>query len=364
MRSASKARVVIDARMLDTAGIGTYLTETLPRVIARLSPTPVTVLGDANRLDALLRHGLTVDIAEWSAPIYTLREQLEARRKIPPDTVLYWAPHFNIPLSWQGALAVTVHDVAHLALRQSSVARSGYARLMFAAVRRRASVVLCDSHFTERELHTRVGLPQRTVVCHLGVAERWFQLARPAKTGIPYFLYVGNVKPHKNLARLLEAFACAAPRIPHHLVIAGRREGMRTVDSSSAVAAESLGDRVAFTGYLTPAQLEERVRACDALVLPSLYEGFGLPPLEALACGRAIAVSDAGSLPEVCGDEAEYFDACNVADMARALERIATRPPDTAAVVERRRAWARRFDWETCADVVAAELGRLLRQAS
>jgi len=347
--------------MLDTAGIGTYLAETLPRVVARMPETPFTVLGDAHAVSAHLDSSQQVEIQEWATPIHTVREQLDVLPLIPRDTALFWSPHFNIPLAWRGPLAVTVHDVAALVLPGTSLSRRAYARLMFPAVRRRASVVLCNSHFTEREFRDRVGAPRRAVTTYLGVAERWFTLATHRTTEQePYLLFVGNVKPHKNLGRLIEAFARVMSRIPHRLVIVGRREGMRTVDQSVEPLAATLGDRVVFTGYVAPAELERYVADCDALLLTSLYEGFGLPPLEALACGRAVAVSTAGSLPEVCGPEAEYFDPLDVANIARALERVASRPPDTPADVERRRAWARRFNWDACADTTVAELRRVL----
>ena len=342
--------------MLDTAGIGTYLGEILPRVVARMPDRPFTLLGKAPLLRALMGGEPRVDVRDWTTPIYTVREQLELPRLLPGDTALLWTPHFNIPLAWRGPLAVTVHDVAHLALPQASLARTLYARLMFGAVRRRASVVFCDSAFTSRELCDRSGATRRSVVCHLGGGERWLTLPAPDARAAPFLLFVGNVKPHKNLARLLEAFAAVAPRIPHRLVIAGRSEGMRTIDRAVTCLAATLGERVEFSGYVTPGALERLVASCDALVLPSLYEGFGLPPLEALACGRAVAVAKAGSLPEICGPEAEYFDPLDAADIARALERVATRPADTADLIERRRAWARRFTWEACADLVSAEL--------
>jgi glycosyltransferase involved in cell wall biosynthesis len=346
--------------MLGTAGIGTYLAETLPRVVARMDDTPFTVLGDEPALDALFGDEPHVRIRHWPTPIYTIREQLEARRLIPEDAALFWAPHFNIPLAWRGSLAVTVHDVAHLALPQSSVARALYARLVYATLRRRASVLFCDSAFTEREFRSRVGAPRRAVVCHLGVDERWFELPAPSAQATPYLLYVGNVKPHKNLGRLIDAFTRVASEIPHRLVIVGRSDGMRTIDKGVASRAERLGGRVELTGYISPVQLERCIADCDALVLPSLYEGFGLPPLEALACGRAVAVSRAGSLPETCGPEAVYFDPLDVGDITRALERLAIRPRDTSADIERRRAWARRFSWDACADTVETELRRLL----
>lgn len=342
--------ITIDARMLSTAGIGTYLTEMLPRVVARLNECRFTILGDPPVIAEVTPPSSRVAIGTLLAPIYSLWEQAALSRAIPADTTVLWSPHFNIPIFHHGPLAVTVHDVAHLALPQASPLRSAYARLMFRVVARRARIVFCDSAFTAGELARYTGRRVGVQVSHLGVAPRWFEQREPAPIGGPYFLYVGNVKPHKNLPRLLAAFGGLPAAIPHRLVIVGRREGMLTVDRSIDARRASLGSRVVFSGHVTQDELETLVRGCDALVLPSLYEGFGLPPLEAMACGRPVAVSRIASLPEVCGPDAEYFDPRDVASISGALQRLATRPPDTPAVIARRRAWAHQFDWERCAE--------------
>ena len=358
--TAGTVRIVVDARMIESAGIGTYLSETVPRVIARLPGCRFTLLGDSRELERRFGGLPRTDVRSWTTPIYTVREQFDARRLLDESVALVWAPHFNIPLAWHGPLAVTVHDVAHLVLPQRTPVHTMYAHLLLGAVRRRASVVLCDSAFTEREFLARVGKPRRSVVCHLGVADHWFSVPPSLPSDRPYLLYVGNIKPHKNLTRLIEAFTRISPHIPHRLVIVGRADWMRTVDARVARLAQEVGDRVVFPGYAPDGELAALVGGCDALVLPSLYEGFGLPPLEALACGRAVAVSNMASLPEVCGPEAEYFDPTDVASIADALRRICNRPSDTPAVIQRRREWARRFSWDACADRISSELRPLL----
>ena len=353
--------VTVDARMLNTAGIGTYLRELLPRVISTMNRTRFTLLGDKATLTLLAAGSPRVSVRQFSAPIYSIREQWALVRVIPRDTSLFWAPHFNIPLCYRERLVVTVHDVAHLALSQTTGIQRLYARLMFAAVRRRAACVLFDSEFTSAEFARRVGAPRSLAVCRLGVSPRWFERVDPdPPLPGPYFLFVGNVKPHKNLGRLIDAFAEVASDIPHQLVIVGRQEGMRTIDHDVARRAADLGDRVAFTGYVAQEAVEQLVRGCDALVLPSLYEGFGLPPLEALACGRAVAVSNVASLPEVCGPVAEYFDPLDTAAIAGTLLHLATRGGDTGELIERRREWARQFDWDACARATVASLSRAL----
>ena len=128
--------------------------------------------------------------------------------------------------------------------------------------------------------------------------------------------------------------------------------------------ASTLGDRILFTGHVAHRELEGWVAHCAALVQPSLYEGFGLPPLEAMACGRRVAVSRTSSLPEVCGAVATYFDPLDVASMGEALEIVANDSPLEASDSLRRREWARSFDWEVCAEATQHQLARAARSGA
>ncbi|MEP6991733.1 MAG: glycosyltransferase family 1 protein, partial [bacterium] len=300
-----------------------------------------------------------VALGEVDAPIYSIREQLRMALAIPRRTTLFWAPHYNIPLLFRGRLAVTVHDVFHLTDARSSIAKRLYARVLFSRVSARAGTVLCDSAFTASELQRLVGEPRRLAVIPLGVGPRWFSVAAGAPPiAEPYFLALGNVKPHKNLKRLVAAFAQRAGDLPHRLVIVGRRQGLLTLDTEVEAMAAALGERIVFTGHVPREELERWVAGCTALVQPSLYEGFGLPPLEAMACGRRVAVSRTSSLPEVCGNEAVYFDPLDEMSIACALAHVAY---DSALEEEdsrRRREWARRFDWDVGADATMRELAR------
>ena len=349
--------IVIDVRMARVSGIGTYIEEVVPRVIARCPRARFTLLGDDGLLRSLIEPVARVRYEPLGTPIYSLREQWALRAAIPRDTSLFWAPHYNIPLLHGGPLAVTVHDTFHLVDANLSRLKHAYARVMFRAVIRRARVVLCNSRFTAGELRRHAGEPRKLVVTPLGVSPRWFELREPQQPPpTPYFLAVGNVKPHKNLGRLVQAFARLGPDIRHRLVIVGRREGLIGSDTAVQSHAAGLGTRIEFTGHVDRADLERWMLGCDALVHPSLYEGFGLPPLEALACGRAVAVSDAAALPETCGPLARYFDPLDVDSMTNALRELVARPPDDASIREVRRSWARGLDWDTCARATALAL--------
>ncbi|MFK5953154.1 MAG: glycosyltransferase family 1 protein, partial [Desulfobacterium sp.] len=151
----------------------------------------------------------------------------------------------------------------------------------------------------------------------------WFNIKKRSRPHAkPYFLFVGNVKPHKNLTRLLEAFELLPSNISQELIIVGKKEGFITHDSMVEKKAVSMKQRVHFTGYVDNELLHQYFVHADALIFPSLYEGFGLPPLEAMACGCPVLVSNAASLPEVCGDAAIYFDPYSIKDMADKIKHL------------------------------------------
>lgn len=312
--------------MLRSAGIGRYLRQLLPGVFARAGERRI-LLGD---LTAMAMEGLgeipDVELVSATSPIYSISEQVELFRRIPPETDLFWAPHYNIPLLRRRRLMVTIHDVLHLARPEfvRGAHRRTYARAMFAAIRGRADAIVCDSAFTADELARHAGIDRgRIAVIHPGLEERWWEpVAADRPIERPYLFFAGNLKPHKNLVRLLDAFESIADEIPHDLVLAGRRDGFITGDGELAGRAARLGDRVHLTGEVGDAALRAYLAHADAMVFPSLYEGFGYPPVEAMAVGCPVVTSNAASMPEVCGDAALYCDPMDVRGMAAAMERI------------------------------------------
>lgn len=354
----------MDLRLLEAAGIGRYLRQLVPRITERL-PAEYLFLGDPAAIrDHDIDRASGVRIADARAPIYSIAEQLELRRLVPPGIDLFWAPHYNIPLLRVPRLVVTVHDVLHLARPEFTpgLHRRAYARAMFGAIRRRAAAIVADSRFTARELArlADVALDRITVV-HPGLEPAWFEpVAAERPHPKPYFLCVGNLKPHKNLGRAIAAFASLADSLPHDLVVIGKREGFLTGDRESHAAAASLPERIHLLGNVPDARLRAYLRHAEALVFPSLYEGFGLPPLEAMASGCPALVARAASIPEVCGDAALYFDPLDVGDIAGAMRRVATSAALRDELREMGHARARGFPAEAAAEHTADVLRRVL----
>lgn len=358
-------RIAIDVRMLTSSGIGTYLQNLLPRVIHSRPQHRFHLLGDPLVLDQMAwSHNDYTSVSRCTAPIYSIAEQVQLARVTPRETDLFWAPHYNIPLRAPGRLMVTVHDLSHVATPEfvRGAHRRLYARFMFAALRRRAGAIIADSHFTAAEFTRLVGtIEPAPYPIHLGISDSWFRVrptCRPHPA--PYLLFVGNVKPHKNLVTLLQAFDTITHTIPHDLVIVGKREGFITGDRAAITWAERLGERVRFTGAIPIEQLEQFMVFADALVLPSLYEGFGLPPLEAMACGCPTIVSTAASLPEVCGDAALYIDPRNPHDIAAKIIQLLDDDELRAELRRKGTTRAASFSWDRCAEQTLVVMDKLL----
>ncbi|MEA2722437.1 MAG: hypothetical protein QOH59_208 [Gemmatimonadales bacterium] len=351
--------------MIGASGIGTYLSELLPRLIAARPQIAFDLLGPVSALGNFAWTGAeNVRIIDLDAPIYSAREQVALPWSIPRGTDLLWSPHYNIPLAWRGRLAVTVHDLAHLAVPEfvSGIHRRAYARFMFRSVARKADAIITVSNFTAGEFDRLVGLTGvRPEVIHSGVDRSWFEIPPSASPHPrPYLVYVGNVKPHKNLGRLLEAFGQLASRIHCDLLILGKNEGFLGGDTSVRGIADRVGPRVQLLGVLPQEMLRRYVRHAEALVLPSLYEGFGLPPLEAMACGCPAILSRMAALPEVCGDAAVYFNPLDPMSIADAIIRVLEEPGLRDTMRCRGLARARQFTWESSAGRTLAVLEKAL----
>jgi glycosyltransferase involved in cell wall biosynthesis len=357
-------RLLIDARLVGHSGIGTYLREMLPRIVPRVAAWhPVVLTGTAMHSTMVGLVGRDADVDAWNVAPLSVADLVATPPGIGAQDLL-WTPHFNVPLRSGCALAVTLHDLLPL----TAPALAGYGRSLpvrawLRAIRERAHAVFCISEFTRGEALRLGGLdPARVHVTPLGVDRVWFEAPAdaPAPADVPTMIFVGLLKPHKNVARLLRAFARVRDRIPHRLVLVARHRDVRNVDRDALALAAKLGDRVELLDQMPFAELQARVRAAQAAVQPSLHEGFGLPAVEAMAAGTPVLAGRAGAMPEVCGDAALYCDPESEDDIARALLALGTDAALRARLAEAGRRRAHQFSWDACAATTAIALTNAL----
>jgi glycosyltransferase involved in cell wall biosynthesis len=358
-----RREITIDMRMLHASGIGIYLSNLVPLVMERLPGCRFHLLGDPEELAALLAAQPRARVIPCTVPIYSVAEQRVIPRVTPPSSEVFWSPHYNIPLLCRGKLLVTVHDVFHLSMSHylKRMHQRMYARIMFRTIMRKATTILCPSKYTVTELIRMTGYRRDSIyVTYNAVDPAWFEVARSASvTGRPYILFVGNVKPHKNLKGLIRAFDTLKSQIPHDLVIVGKKEGFITADDDTLRVDSG---RILFTGYVQDSELRSYVANADALILPSFYEGFGIPPLEAMACGCPTIVSAGSSLPEVCRDAALYCNPYDHLDIAARISELIQNPGLRDEMAAKGRQHAQQFTWDASAATTARVISDMLER--
>jgi glycosyltransferase involved in cell wall biosynthesis len=353
--------LTIDLRWIDSSGVGVYIKGIMPGIVAQLGNVSIVGIGVRTRIEEFAWSGAdNFRIVDCKAGRYSLQEQIQLPWLIPRQTNLFFSPYYTTPLLYRGKLAVTVHDLSHLVVAEivTNWRKHLYAQTMFRSLRRRASLIFTVSGFSKSEL-LRFGSTQANIVTtHLGLAEDWSKASlMPVVRSKPYFVCVGNIKPYKNLKRLVEAFLSIQHRVPQDLVIIGQSEGLITGESSEFFeTVRSAGVRIQMTGHISQQELLSLVGHADALIMPSLYEGFGLPPIEAMAAGTPAVVAHAGSLPEVCNEAALYFDPLSTQDIADKLIAIASDSELSSRLRARGLVHSRQFNWQSCAERTASAL--------
>jgi glycosyltransferase involved in cell wall biosynthesis len=282
---------------------------------------------------------------------------------------VYHGPAVFLPFIKLGyRTVVTIHDLVSFLFPETVPRKySLYMRLMTRMAARSADRIIAVSRATRDDLTGLLAVPAAKIsVIHEAVGPEFAAPVAPeARAAVarryglrsPYCLFVGNLEPRKNLARLIEAFARLTARRTGRdgpqLVLAGTR-GWLYGGIFRAVEAHGLRDDIVFTGYVPPADLPALYAGAACFVFPSLYEGFGLPVLEAMATGIPVVAARAGAIPEVAGDAALLVDARRSGELADAIASLLADAPLRAELAARGRERARHFTWESVARATLA----------
>ena len=354
------------------SGVGTYTLNLLDH-LRRLAEDDIVPLAHRRRLwePPSTLHSPFSNLT-LHPPFSNLQSPVSMNKTLWMQTVLPWlltrlrtdVCHFTngVASLWTPCPSVvTIHDMTLWLFPQHHYRRRLLAmRPLMPLAARRATAIIAVSHSTKRDIVRILGVPESKVhviyeapaPCFrpLTSSPKLEEVRRRYRLPQRFVLYVGTIEPRKNLVRLLEAFAHLRQgrAIPHALILAGHR-GWK--DETVFATVERLGvqDAVRFLGYVPEDDLVALYNLADVLVFPSLYEGFGLPVLEAMACGTPVVTSPRGSLQEVAGDAAVFVDPTEVGSIAEGLRRILKDPAEREALRARGLAHASRFTWEAAA---------------
>lgn len=250
---------------------------------------------------------------------------------------------------------ITIHDVSSLQ-EYSAGWYNEYEKISLPILSDRADVVLTISEFSKSEIHSKLNIPEQDIrVVPNGVSDHFFSNdSEGASISLPdkYILYVGSVGKRKNVSGLIESFRYLKSNrnIPHKLVLIGPEDDSTNTSGIVSDNFESAENSIIRFGYLPKTKLKKAYTAADLFVFPSLYEGFGIPPLEAMACETPVVASDQTAIPEVLGSAAKYVDPYDTEDMAEGIYEVLTNEELEKTLIQRGRERAEQFRWENSAD--------------
>ena len=355
-------KIAVDARMINMSGIGTYIQNLMKNGCYDIA------LG---RKDEIEKVDNKIDTIEFNSPIYGIKEQLKfpykKLRKEKPD-VLH-VPHYNVPIFYRGKMIVTIHDLTHLICPEFLPNKFAYiyAKFMLWIAIKKSSEIITDSENTKKDILKFFNVnPNKIKVIYLGVGEEFRKKDEKdikylyKKYQIPenkkILMYVGNLKPHKNLERLLEAYSQIENKEETCLLLVGKAFEKYDVLVNREKELK-IQEQVIRTGIVTQEELVDLYNLADLFIFPSLYEGFGLPVLEALAVRVPVICSNTSSIPEVGKDLVDYFNPYDITDMKVKIEQALENKKTFEDPIIKN--WLKRYNWSKTSKQTMEELKRI-----
>lgn len=371
-------RIGIDATPLPPrpVGAGRYIIQLIRALVAQESPDQLIVFCQQSRAALLGLHPSPrlslVILPDQSPPSRLVWEQtlfprLAARHRLD----LLHSLHYTLPIAYPGRRVVTFHDMTFFLFpRLHTLPKRYFFRLFIHLSARLADALIADSESTRQDAIRFTGVsPQKISTVLLGVtpefrplndAQRLAQVRRKYNLPKHYLLYVGLIEPRKNVPALLQAFARIAPQIPDHSLVIAGRPGWHYDQFLQQYRQIGLQNRLHFTGYVAQEDLPAVYNMADCFVYPSTYEGFGLPVLEAMACGAPVITTNVSSMPEIVADAGILLPPQDVPGLAQAILRLIHSPQERRLLSEKGLQRAASFTWERTAAQTLAVYRRVL----
>jgi glycosyltransferase involved in cell wall biosynthesis len=363
-------QITIDARRIRDFGIGTYIRNLLPALAAADPSIRYALVGFPGDREYFQNLPDTFRVHEYVRSDKHRLNHLAFPfflRSLGSDVT--HIPLNRIPLFMPRPYVVTIHDISNMHFQISTGLARHLSLYSFQRGLSRASRVIAVSEATRRDVVQQLRIPPERVHLVYNALDPAFLKPRPLASAAeetrrileryqihdPYLLYAGHIRPQKNIPRLVEAFAVVRNRLQADPVFRNLKLLVlgdlisKYPEVRRAVMQSRVEDRVRFLGFVPQDTLRVFYEHAEAFVFPSLYEGFGLAPLEAMSCGAPVITSNTSSLPEVVGDAAVLVNPENVFEIARGILEVLTNPVRRAELVAQGRERARFFSWAEAA---------------
>lgn len=355
------AKIVIDARESGTT-TGRYI-DKLVEYLHKLKPTEeIVILTKEHRLDFMKEIAPSFQAILCQHKEFTFDEQIGFKKQL--DGLKADLVHFGMvqqPVRYKGTVVTTMQDLTGLRFKNPNKNTLIFTlrQRVYAWVNKKAAeksaMVITPTEFVKQDIVHFTNIDPNKIVVTYESADKIAAAPEPLTELLdkPFIMYVGRPAPHKNLERLVEAFASLHPTQPTlQLVLVGKKD--TNYERLEALVKARDFPNIFFTDFVSEGQLRWLYEHCAAYVFPSLSEGFGLPPLEAMIHGAPVVSSNATCLPEVNGDAAHYFDPMDVPAMAKAINDVLTDKVLRAQLVAAGAKQVKKYSWQRMAEQTLA----------
>lgn len=358
--------VAIDARMINMSGIGTY--------IQHLMGQEIYDYAYGNEREIRI-YDEEIKVIPYNAPIYGIKEQIDFPNKQTREEniELVHFPHYNVPISYRGQYVVTVHDLIHIIHPEflGTKIKYYYAKFLMKHAVKNAKHIFTVSEHSKKDICNYFDVEQGRISISYPAVDGMFTQRKPEdnkylydKYSIPHnkklLLYVGNLKPHKNILGLLKALSKIENKNNYILLLVGKAFKNHLLDESEKKL--GISDLVIHTGIVDKKELIDLYNLADLFVFPSFYEGFGLPPLEAMACATPVIASNCSSIPEVVGDAAILFDPNDDNDIKDKIELVLGDQRLQNEMIGKGMERVKLFTWDKTVEIVRKKLCEVLER--
>lgn len=296
-------KIAIDCRMINSSGIGTYLKGILPYLLG--TNNKFLIIGNKEELQKFLKYE-NVEFQECNIKIFSIKELINFPIEQINKCDIFYTPNFNIPLGIKIPIYLTIHDIIFLDMPELTSKIGYYLRKFYYKLAySKATKIFTVSNFSKKRIQYFLGTQKEIIVTYNGISDYILKDSNENYIKKDYLIFVGNIKKHKGLKILLKAFELLKRDGSNlKLMIVGNQKNFRTKDKEviNLLENQKLNKDIIFTGYVENNELKKLIAEAKILIQPSLYEGFGIPPLEALALGTNAIVSDIEVFKEIYSD--------------------------------------------------------------
>ncbi|MEW6455366.1 MAG: glycosyltransferase family 1 protein [Acidobacteriota bacterium] len=343
-------KIAFDIRKINDFGIGNYIANLLTEISRLDLKNEYYLLGYKRDFEGLKgKFPENFNFVSATAGKYSMSEQLKLPlilEKIKPD--VFHSPHYVIPILYKGKIITTIHDIIHILFPEflPNPLAFYYAKYFIGAACKKSRLIITVSENSKKDILRHFPEARDKIsVIYNGIDNRFFkdlQIQVREKEGL-YILYTGNIKKHKNLETLIKAYSKLEKSFPHKLMIVGGnpyRELVKIVDELN------LNEKVIFKGYVSESELISLYEQASLFIFPSLYEGFGIPPLEAMAMGIPVLSSNFSSLPEILKDGAIYFNPLDENELFEKAKELLSNEMQKEKLIKKGKEIAKEYSWK------------------